>query len=536
MDNAMSLGILEGICPAVPTGFVENAACLVAAWEVPILGGLLVAVVLGILWRRRTQRRSVEGRPLLVFPLAGGGGVGETRRPGASVAPGWPPEGAAPGPATPPGGREPATSAGPERRDPGPGTREGSAPDPTSRMTIPTGPAGPDAPSGDRDEATPSRDTGTVTYQRPPDGTLQLLPGRLEIEVGPDRGDEIRFVRLPGAPAEISFGREEGPEYRHVRLDSPTVSRRQARMTFRGGVWTLRNESSTNPTTVNGRVLSSDVEEVPLANGDRIEMGDLGFRFRHEASQDRLPFRSSWYTDQGRRATNQDAVIVRSLPGGRELAAVCDGMGSHHAGGIASHLALETLVRALSDGSDLGPAVEEAHRAVLEEAQRESDREGMGTTLVALLRDGDRYDIANVGDSRAYRVDDGGIRQLTLDHSFIAEATRDGRMSAEEAARSPWRNAVTRNLGAESGIEVDLFQGFDSSEGHLVLLCTDGIHGVLSSEAIVEVVRGTADIRDLARALSEEALVRGGEDNVAVAAMAFGSTVADASGPGGAAP
>ncbi|TVP56564.1 MAG: FHA domain-containing protein [Gemmatimonadales bacterium] len=379
------------------------------------------------------------------------------------------------------------------------------------------------------DEAPRHSGSGTngseiVEYQRPPDGTLQLLPGRLEVERGPGVGQEIRFVRVPGSPAEITFGRSEGPEFRHVQLHSPTVSRQHARLRFDGTGWSVRNESSTNPTTVNGHTLSSEIEEVPLSDGDLIEIGEITFRFRHEGSADRLPFRSSWHTDQGRRPTNQDAVVVRTLPGGRELAAVCDGMGSHHAGGVASHRALEGLVKALSEGVELEEAVQRSNASVLAAAEEEEDRDGMGTTLVALLRDGDHYDIANVGDSRAYRIGSDGIQQLTRDHSFMAEAVQDGRMSMEEAARSPWRNAVTRNLGAGRELEVDLFRGFDATQDHVVLLCTDGVHGVLSEDQIEEVFRNSADIRDLARALSEEALMKGGEDNVAVAAMTFGAS------------
>ena len=105
-------------------------------------------------------------------------------------------------------------------------------------------------------------------------------------------------------------------------------------------------------------------------------------------------------------------------------------------------------------------------------------------------------------------------------------------MSPEEAARSPWRNAVTRNLGAAERVDVDIFGPFDAMEPHRVLLCTDGIHGVLSDPDIEAVVRETPDIRDVARALSERALVRGGEDNVAVAALALGGPGSDTFDPG----
>lgn len=292
-------------------------------------------------------------------------------------------------------------------------------------------------------------------------------------------------------------------------------------MTFRDRMWTLRNESATNPTVVNGRPLEGRPAEALLRDGDRIEMGEIAFVFQQSEPSNRLALRSSWYTDRGRRATNQDAVAVRTLPEGQELAVVCDGMGSHASGGMASYIALEALVEALTNGEDLEHAVQEANRAIRRAADEDIAHDGMATTLVALLREGERYMVANVGDSRAYRVDQAGIRQLTQDHSFVAEAVGEGGMSLEEAERSPWRNAVTRNLGSESDVEVDLFGPFDATAPHLAILSTDGMHGVLSDDEIERLVQDTPDIRDLARALGEAALRNGGEDNVAVAVMAF---------------
>ncbi len=493
---------------------------LSASWELPLLAAVVLGLLAGggYLIRRGKERRDEEG-PMLIFPLHGAeAGRSSTPRRPSTVA----------GPAGHAGTPDPqAPRVSPTRRSDHAPRPDPSTPNPSDRMVLSAPTANP-VPG----EVHPQREGGAVQYQRPPDGTLQLLPGRLALISGTDAGEEIRFVRVPGALAEITFGRSEGPAYRHVQLNSPTVSRQHARMAFLDGGWTLRNESSTNPTRLNGRPLSSAVEEILLADGDLIEMGDIIFRFHFQATSDRLPARSSWYTDLGRRPTNQDAVLVKSLSGGRELAAVCDGVGSHHAGGLASRQALEGLVSALQDGDELAAAVERANEQVLQAAREDAEREGMGTTLVAYLRQGRSYWIANVGDSRAYRVDAAGMRRLTTDHSFVAEATRDGRMSPEEAARSPWRNAVTRNLGAAERVDVDIFGPFDAMEPHRILLCTDGIHGVLSDPDIEAVVRETPDIRDVARALSERALVRGGEDNVAVAALALGGPGSDAFDPG----
>lgn len=123
-------------------------------------------------------------------------------------------------------------------------------------------------------------DGQAVRFNVPVDGTLQFLPGRLEILSGQEPGREVRFVRLPDSPEpEITFGRNEGAMYRHVQLRDATVSRLHARMGLRAGAWTLTNLSTTNPVMLNGAVLA-DGEAHVLADGDRVEMGEVVFRFR----------------------------------------------------------------------------------------------------------------------------------------------------------------------------------------------------------------------------------------------------------------
>jgi pSer/pThr/pTyr-binding forkhead associated (FHA) protein len=142
-------------------------------------------------------------------------------------------------------------------------------------------------------------DGASVRYWRPADGTLQFLPGRLEVVAGRDAGQEIRFVRTPGPDGtRVTFGRAEGAPYRHVQLREPTVSRAHARMTLEsagagatpsphsgnGPRWRLQNLSATNPVVVNGRPLAADGSAsgwVQLGEGDRIEMGEVVFLF-HE--------------------------------------------------------------------------------------------------------------------------------------------------------------------------------------------------------------------------------------------------------------
>ncbi len=511
-EGWLSMGLFEGLCPVAPQGGLDSLGCFMASWETPILVLVLVGLIVGG-WAYRRRRR-VANPSRFTLPIRGGSKARKRR-----AAPVWDAEEeneqrSAMRKALSPISPMPATALGTDRMTLRPGSIHGKGNgDPVSA-----------ALDGPAERAPFAREDTTVQADHLADGTLQLLPDRLQIEGGPGSGEEIRFVRVPGVKQQITLGRIAGPPHQHVQLKSATVSRTHARLTFGGGIWTLRNESSTNPTIHNGRPLATSLEEVPLHDGDRIEVGEVAFRFHQGTTVDRLPLRSSWYTDRGRRAVNQDAVVVRTLPGGRELAAVCDGMGSHSEGGVASYVALEALIAALSNGSRLEQGVEKANQAVLDAAASVPDRDGMGTTLVAMLREGARYEIVNVGDSRAYRITSSGIRQITRDHSFVAEAVQTGRMSVDEANRSPWKNAVTRSLGADAGVDVDTFGGYDSSDPCTVVLCTDGVHGVLDAEDIMHFLTQTSDTRDLARVLGEQALINGGEDNVAVAAVRFGSS------------
>ncbi|MGQ0639151.1 MAG: FHA domain-containing protein [Gemmatimonadaceae bacterium] len=120
----------------------------------------------------------------------------------------------------------------------------------------------------------------TARFQRPAERTLQFLPGRFEVVAGKGLGSEIRFVRTGGPDgSSVTFGRAEGPQYRHVQLDAPTVSRRHAQMRWDGARWALTNLSATNPVSINGVALPGEGTAIDLADGDRVEMGEITFRF-----------------------------------------------------------------------------------------------------------------------------------------------------------------------------------------------------------------------------------------------------------------
>lgn len=232
--------------------------------------------------------------------------------------------------------------------------------------------------------------------------------------------------------------------------------------------------------------------------------------------------RSAATSVQGRRPSNQDAVADVRLPDGRHLVAVADGMGGHSSGEVASSLALEVLVDELRAGARLLEAVQSANAAVFEEAARDASRAGMGTTLIALLRTDAVYEIANVGDSRAYRLDPRGIARLTKDHSFAEEAASKALMGPDEIARSPWRNALTRSIGTQESVEVDLFGPFEiAGRPHTVMLCSDGLYRSLSDDAAWHHLIGAPDPTTGARILIDLALRHGSDDNISVAVVAF---------------
>ena len=231
---------------------------------------------------------------------------------------------------------------------------------------------------------------------------------------------------------------------------------------------------------------------------------------------------AAWHSLRGRRDTNQDAALVHWFEDGRLVVAVADGLGGHKGGKEASRRALEALRGELIKGGSLVEAVGAANAAVHEEAASTPSLSKMGTTLVALLSGPHEYTIANVGDSRAYRVGGEEIRQVTEDHSFAFEALGKG-MSQEEIDASPWRNALTRVIGTDPQVEVDVFGPFSTEEPHCVCLCTDGLYRALSSERMLEVIRESPDLEGVSKRLTELAYREGSADNITVALLSVGN-------------
>jgi PPM family protein phosphatase len=226
-------------------------------------------------------------------------------------------------------------------------------------------------------------------------------------------------------------------------------------------------------------------------------------------------------TDTGRqRSNNQDSFGEGHGRSGARWIMVADGMGGHAGGATASRVAVETVSSMVASSQEapdvaLRAALEMANRVVHDESQRNDALAGMGTTGVAVLfsPDGLAF-VANVGDSRAYRMRNGALEQITFDHSLVAELQRRGMITEEEALVHPRRNEVLRSLGVERDVEVDLHR-LDLEPGDLFLLCSDGLSGVVRDAEIADVMHRESPAQAV-RTLVDFANSRGGPDNVTV--------------------
>ena len=214
-------------------------------------------------------------------------------------------------------------------------------------------------------------------------------------------------------------------------------------------------------------------------------------------------------TDVGRvREGNEDAYMIRD-----PLFAVADGMGGHQGGEVASNLALERLERATDGDSDLADVVREANRAVFEQAAQDPGLAGMGTTLTAVRVQDERLHLAHVGDSRMYLLRDGRLERITRDHTVVEQMVDQGRMTAEDAKIHPQRSILTRALGVDEDIQVDEAD-VDVRPGDRVLLCSDGLTGMVDEDRILSILTATPAPQAACAALIEAANQAGGQDNI----------------------
>src|SRR3954447_20302248 len=223
-------------------------------------------------------------------------------------------------------------------------------------------------------------------------------------------------------------------------------------------------------------------------------------------------------TDVGRvREGNEDGYLVDEA---MDLVAVADGMGGHRAGEVASATALEALRASINSGQPLRQSIEDANEAVFTKSQTDARLRGMGTTLTAgTLVAGGTLLVGHVGDSRAYLLHDGELRQLTIDHSLVEELVRDGKLTVDEAAVHPQRSIITRALGVDATVEVDVYP-VELTPGDRLLLCSDGLTGMVQPDDIAAVLRRESDPTRAAAQLVDAANAAGGEDNITVVVVA----------------
>jgi serine/threonine protein phosphatase PrpC len=237
-------------------------------------------------------------------------------------------------------------------------------------------------------------------------------------------------------------------------------------------------------------------------------------------------------TDTGRqRSENEDSLFVRA-----PIFVVADGMGGAQAGEVASKAAADAFDRDLPEAPPeqfLRETIEDANRRIHELAHADASRAGMGTTITAAIVDPQKEEVAigHVGDSRAYRLRRGRLEQLTRDHSLVEEMRRKGQITDAQAEDHPQRSIITRALGPEPEVEVDV-QTVPAAPGDLFLLCSDGLTTMVDEERIAAVLAGAGSMREAVRALVDEANGAGGRDNITALAFRLG----DAAAPQGEAP
>lgn len=234
-----------------------------------------------------------------------------------------------------------------------------------------------------------------------------------------------------------------------------------------------------------------------------------------------------------RRPSNEDSYVARPDLG---LYVVADGMGGHAAGEVASRIAvttieahvaeppaaaLDVLSSPATDGTRLADAFREANRRIAAAARDDRALHGMATTATAVIaRDTGHVAIAHIGDTRVYLSGDDQFTRLTEDHSWVEEQVRAGILDRALAQKHPWRNVVTRALSGGDDPTVDV-STMTLDEGDVLLLCSDGLHGVVTDEAMGEIVRACTDLQAACDALVAHANAAGGPDNITVLAIGF---------------
>ena len=206
---------------------------------------------------------------------------------------------------------------------------------------------------------------------------------------------------------------------------------------------------------------------------------------------------------------------------------VADGMGGHNAGEIASKLAVKSIIRYLLEHSEedenlLLNAVKYANNEIYEISQKNDKCKGMGTTITGCFIKGDMIQVVNVGDSCCFSIKDNEIKKVTKDHSWVQELIDAGAITEEEGRVHPKKNIITRALGTNSSVKIDIFN-IEKNESSMFLLCSDGLSNEVQKEEMVEIVNRYKNVNEACEKLVDLAKARGGKDNITV--LLFGGEV-----------
>jgi protein phosphatase len=244
-------------------------------------------------------------------------------------------------------------------------------------------------------------------------------------------------------------------------------------------------------------------------------------------------------TDVGRRRkVNEDSFLVAPES---HLYAVCDGMGGHNAGEVASRMAAETLAAFVEksgvekeitwpwgldanlsfDANRLKTAIRLANSQVFQSADTHEELTGMGTTVVAALVSGNTMTLGSAGDSRCYLARDGQLQQLTQDDSWVSAALGEGILNSDDVERHPLRNVITKAVGARDSIDIEVIEQ-TLQAGDVALLCSDGLHGMVGDDEIGRILAsGSGSLEEATSSLVDAANEAGGRDNVSVVLLRY---------------
>ena len=236
-------------------------------------------------------------------------------------------------------------------------------------------------------------------------------------------------------------------------------------------------------------------------------------------------------SDIGRvRSLNEDSFCIYGFEQGETdgFCVLSDGMGGHNAGEVASQktvqfmaeILMETDAQGEATPAKIGRAVHRANQKIYQMAGENQTQKGMGATSVLAVIEKDEAYIANVGDSRAYAARNHEIMQITKDHSVVEEMVANGCLTREEAKNHPQRNMITRAIGTDPMVEADVFE-YDFLPGDCLLLCSDGLSGMLEDTEILSILEQDADAKQTVTALIDAANERGGRDNITAICIRF---------------